>query len=171
MKNYHNVYLKFDALVLADVFEKAGDSSLKNYGLCPSNYLSTPSLTRDAMVNMTKVELELISVSDMYLFFKKGMRSGFSQISKKYNETNNKYWKSYEPKQEPKHIIYVDANNIYCFYFLVFPTSRFIWINAKEFDFNKYSNNSLKGGLLEIDLEYSKKLRELHKDYPSALDK
>ena len=78
MKNYHNVYLKCDALVLADVFEKARDSSLKNYGLCPSNYLSTPSLTRDAMDNMTKVELELISVSDMYLFFKKSMRSGFS---------------------------------------------------------------------------------------------
>ena len=42
--------------------------------LCPSHYLSTAALSWDAMLNMTKVECELISDADMYLFFKKGMR-------------------------------------------------------------------------------------------------
>ena len=46
--------------LLADVFEKFRNNSLKNYGLCPSHYLSTPVLSSDAMLNMTKVELELI---------------------------------------------------------------------------------------------------------------
>ena len=58
MKDYHNLYLKCDVLLLADVFEKFRNNSIKNYGLCPSYYLSTPALTWDAMLNLTKVELE-----------------------------------------------------------------------------------------------------------------
>ena len=37
-----------------------GNNSMKKYGLCPSHYLSAPALRWDAMLNMTKVELELI---------------------------------------------------------------------------------------------------------------
>ena len=36
---------------------------------------------------------------------------------------------------------------------------------------NKYSNNSSRGCVLEIDLRYPKKLRELHNDYPFVPDK
>ena len=60
MKDYHDFYLKCDVLLLADVFEKFRNNNLRNYGLCPSHYLSTPALVWDAMPNMTKVELELI---------------------------------------------------------------------------------------------------------------
>ena len=38
MKDYHDLYLKCDVLLLADVFEKFINNSLKNYGLCPSHY-------------------------------------------------------------------------------------------------------------------------------------
>ena len=51
------------------------------------------------------------------------------------------------------------------------PTSGFKWINHKEFDLDKYPNNSLKGCVLEADHEYPKELRELHKDYPFESDK
>ena len=50
-------------------------------------------------------------------------------------------------------------------------TSRFKWNDPKEFDLNKYSSNSSKGCVLEVDLEYSKELCELHNDYPLAPDK
>ena len=50
------------------------------------------------MLNMTKVELELIPDSDMYLFFEKGMRGEVSYISKRYSKTNSKYLKFYYPK-------------------------------------------------------------------------
>ena len=53
---------------------------MKNYGLCPSHCLSAPALSWDAMLNMTKVKLELISDPDMYIFLGKGMRGGFSYI-------------------------------------------------------------------------------------------
>ena len=51
------------------------------------------------------------------------------------------------------------------------PTSGFKWIDLKEFDLNKYTSNSSKGCVLEVDLEYPEELRELHNDYPLALGK
>ena len=68
-------------LLLANVFENIKSNSLKNYGLCPSHYLSAPALSWDAMLNMAKLELELIVNPDMKIFFEKGMRGGVSYIS------------------------------------------------------------------------------------------
>ena len=113
MKDYHDLYLKCDVLLLADVFEKFRNNSLKNYGLYPSHYLSAPSLSWDAMVKMTKIELQFIPDPDMDIFFEKGIRGGISYISNRYNKANNKYLKSYDSKEESKHIIYLDANNLY----------------------------------------------------------
>ena len=48
------------------------------------------------------------------------------------------------------------------------PTSRFKWTDPKEFDLNKYTSNSSKGCVPDVDIEYSKELRELHNDYPLA---
>ena len=75
-KDYHDLYLKCDVLLLTDVFEKFRNNNLKNYGLCLSHYLSTPALSWDAIPNMTKVELELIPDPDMYIFLEKGTRGG-----------------------------------------------------------------------------------------------
>ena len=75
--------------------------SLKNYGFFACTRFS-----------MTKVEIEPISDADLYLFFVEGMRNPVSYISKRYSKANNKYLKSYGPKQESKHIIYLNANNL-----------------------------------------------------------
>ena len=53
----------------------------------------------------------------------------------------------------------------------VLSTKTFKWIDPKEFDLNKCSTNSLKGCILEVDLEYRKQLREFHNYYPLAPDK
>ena len=71
MKNYHDLYLKCDILLLVDVFEKFKNRCLENYGLCPSNYLSVLDLSWDALFSMTKVELDIISDVETYLFLKK----------------------------------------------------------------------------------------------------
>ena len=110
IKVYHDPHLNCGDLLLAEMFEKFKNNNLRNYGLCPSHYLSAPALSWNSMLNMTKVELELISDLDMFIFFEKGMRGGVSYISNRYNKANNKYLKSYDPKQESKHIIYLDAS-------------------------------------------------------------
>ena len=50
---------------------------------------------------------------DMYIFFEKGTRSKISYVPNNYRKANNKYLESYDWKQESKHIIYLDENNLY----------------------------------------------------------
>ena len=100
-KDYRDLYLKCDVLLLADVFQKFRNNSLKNYGLCRSHYLSASSAIQDEILKVTKIELLLVWDVDMYIFFEKGTIGGISQISNRYSKVNNKQLKSYDPKQEP----------------------------------------------------------------------
>ena len=99
MGDYHNLYLKTDVLLLADVFEKFINTYLDCCGLDPCHYFSSPGLSWDAMLKMTGIELELISGIDMQLFIGKGMRGGVSYIAKRHSKANNKYMKCYEYKE------------------------------------------------------------------------
>ena len=133
VKDYHDFYLKCDVLLSADVFEKFRNNNIKNYTLLPSHYLSAPAISWDAILDMTKVILELISNPNMYIFFEKGMKGGVSSISSRYSKVDNKCFKSYDPKKESKHVMYLDANNL-CGYAMskFFPPSGFKWIDLKE---------------------------------------
>ena len=93
VKNYNDFYLKCDVLLLAGVFGKFRNKSLKNYGLCPSHYLSAPALSWDAMFKMSQIELEPIPDPGMYLSFKKGTRG---EISNRYSKDkfSNRYSKA-----------------------------------------------------------------------------
>ena len=46
------------------------------------------------------------------------------------------------------------------------PKTGFKWTDPKDLHSNKYSGNSSKDCILEVDLECSKELHELHNDYP-----
>ena len=156
-ERYHDLYLKCEVLLLADAFEKFKNNSLD--GLRPYHYLSASVLSWDAMFNMAKVKLELIPDPDMYIFFQKGTRGGVSYISDRIKNQ----------ELESNHNIYLDALKLYGHAMSTFlPTSGFKWIDPKEFELNKYTSNSSKGCVLEVDLEYPKELRELHNNYPLA---
>ena len=75
------------------VFEKFIEMCLKYYGLDPCHYFSSPGLSWDAMLQMTRIKLELLSDIGMYLFVEKGMTEGISYITKGYSKTNDKYIK------------------------------------------------------------------------------
>ena len=69
--------------MLADAIEKCKNSGFKGYQLCLAHYLSTPAVSWYAILNMEKVELELIWDSDMYFSLQKCIRSAVSYISKR----------------------------------------------------------------------------------------
>ena len=134
--------------------------------------MNAPALSWDAVVNITKVELELISVPEMYLFLEKGMRDGVSYIYERYSKADNKYLKSHDPKLESKHIIYLDANNLYGYAMSKFlPKSGFKWIDPKNLiQINTTAINE-NADFEKIDLAYPKELHELHFDYALASNK
>ena len=113
MGQYHDLYLKSDVLLLADVFENFREINLTNSGLDPCHYVSSPGLSWDAMLKMTKVNLDLISDVDRQLFIEKGMRGDISYIVHRHAQANNKYMKNYDPEAESSYIMYQDANNLY----------------------------------------------------------
>ena len=76
MKDSRFVLTMCDVLLLADVFEKVRSICPENYGLCPSHYLRAQALSWNAMLSITKVELNIVSGVDLYLFFEKGLRGG-----------------------------------------------------------------------------------------------
>ena len=74
----------------------------------------------------------------MYVFFGKVARSRISYICNRHSKANNKYLKTYDQREELKHIIYLDANNLYCHTMPKFlPASRFKRIDPSEVDLNK----------------------------------
>ena len=163
LEKYQDLYLKTDVLLLCDVFEKFISVCLKDYGLDPCHYYSSPGLSWDAMLKMTGIELQKIDNIDMHLFLEKGMRGGVSYISKRYSRSD-----------ENKTILYWDANNLYGWRMIKdLPKSGFKWLSNKEFnDFDlNISENSLTGYILEVDLVYPEELHNLHSDYPLCPEK
>ena len=102
MGQYHDLYLKTNVLLLCDVFEKFIGVCLKDYGLDPCHYFSSPGLYWDAMLKMTGIQLEKINNIDVHLFLEKGMRGSVSYISKRYSISS-----------DDKTIMYWDAKNLY----------------------------------------------------------
>ena len=99
MGDYHNHYFKKDVLLLADVFKRFIDTSLKFYGRDPCNYFSSLALSWDAMLKMAGAKLEKTSDIAKYLLIEEGLRGEISLIAKKYAEANNKSMKDYDPKK------------------------------------------------------------------------
>ena len=113
IRDYHDLYLKSDVLLLADVFENFRATCLKHYNLDPAHYFTSPGLAWDACLKETGQELELLHDYDMLMMFERGIRGGITHISKRYATANNKYMKDYNPDEPSKFIQYLDANNLY----------------------------------------------------------
>ena len=175
MGDYHDLYLKSDILLLADVFENFRKTCLQYYKLDPCHYFTSPGLSWDAMLKMTNIKLELITDIDMFQFIEKGMRGGTSYIANRHGEANNKYMKTYNEKLPSKYIMYLDANNLYGWAMSQYlPTGNFKWLSQKQIEksnLGKYTENSKKGLILEVDLEYPQELHDLHNDYPLGPEK
>ena len=138
MKNMvddHDHYLKKDVLLLADVFERFINTCLKYYELDAYHYFSSPGLSWDAMLKMTKIELEKISDIDKYLFIEKGTRGGVSYIGKRYAKADNKYMNDYDLEKPSTFITYLDKNNLYGWSMSeYFPYEKFELKNVDGFD-------------------------------------
>ena len=56
------------------------------------------------MLKMTKIELDLISDQDMYLFLMDSIRGGICQVNIKYSKADNKYTRNQHDEWKNKKI-------------------------------------------------------------------
>ena len=62
---YHDLYLKIDTILLADVFENVRKMCLKIYHLNPIEFLSARGLAWQEALKKTEVKLELLTDIDI----------------------------------------------------------------------------------------------------------
>ena len=152
--DYHDLYLKTDVMLLADVFEEFRKICFENYQLDPAWYYTAPGLSWDALLKHSQIELELLSDPDHLLMFEKGIRGGVAMIPNRWGKANNKYMDTYDKSQPSKFITYLDANNLYGWAMMQpLPVGKFKWMNNEELE-----NWKEIPCVLEVDLEYPREL-------------
>ena len=168
---YHDLYVRSDTLLLADVFENFRQSCLKNYELDAAHFVSLPGLAWQACLKKTNVELELLTDYDMLLMVEEEKKGGICHAMQRYAKANNKYMKDYDRKKKSSYIQYLDANNLNGKAMTEkLPVRGFRWmddISKIDEDFVKvYNKNDNKGYILDVDVDYPNKLQNLHSDLP-----
>ena len=97
-KEYHDLYLMTDVLLLADVVQQFRGLVKREYDLDPLQYYTAPGFSWDAMLKLTTTSLygekttrhlDLITDSDQELFIEKRIRGRISMISNRYAVANN----------------------------------------------------------------------------------
>ena len=85
--------------------------------------ISASGLSWDALLKMTRIELEKISDIDKYLFIEKRLRGGISYIAKRHSKAST-------------FISYLDMNNLYGWAMNEYlPYKGFKWLkNIDKFD-------------------------------------
>ena len=158
--DYSILYLKTDLCHLSNVFQKFSDFAYKTYEIDPRHLYTLPGFSWQAMLKLSKIELELISDPNMYLFLMDTIRGGISVCNKKHVIADNKYID--KNAKNNKYLLYLDANNLYGFSMSQpLPYKNFKWSNNLTLD-------KLQIGIYEVDIEIPKNLHEKFKDYPSA---
>ena len=167
--DYHDIYLRTDVLLLADVFETFRNTSIEHYSLDPAHYFSAPGMSWDALLKKTKVQLELLTDIDMHLFVERGLRGGISMVSKRFAKANNTQCPEYDSTKPNKWIMYLDANNLYGWAMnQLLPVGGFQWVSPELAEVLASPDDGPEGYITEVDLEYPENLHDSHSDYPLA---
>ena len=158
--DYNKFYVKADSAQLSDAFEGFRSTCLKVYNLDPACFVSTPSLAFQAMLKVTKAEIQTFTDIDMILVTEKGIRGGLTQVVKGHTVANNKYRHDYDSRKKSVFLQYIDGNNLYGFAMCkTLPQKSYKWADISMFDeefIKNYDKNGEIAYLLQINVQYPK---------------
>ncbi|GFQ67694.1 c2H2-type domain-containing protein [Trichonephila clavata] len=172
-EDYLKLYQLSDCVLLSEIFTNFRKLSLNHYELDPVHYISLSELTFDAGLKKCKIELQLLSNVNDYLFFENQMRGGICLVGKRYAKANNPYISdSYDSSVKHSYILALDCVNLYGFAMnMPLPYTNFAWMTPDEiqsFDIFGTTPDSPQGYILEVDLEIPTSLHDEHNDLPMA---
>lgn len=171
---YIKLYLKQDVLILADVFEYFRSLCQKHYSLDPTNYSTKAELSWDAMLKVTKVNLDLISDPKMYDFLTRGTRGPLIHSLPGMAKANNKYMRNFDPRLPSEYLACIEAKNLTEWAMSQsLPLSNFRFLSKDEvdrIDFQNVPHDGSIGYMLEVDLKYPADLHKSHRSLPFCPD-
>ncbi|GIY47828.1 uncharacterized protein CDAR_293691 [Caerostris darwini] len=139
--------------MLAEFFTSFRKKSMHYYDLDSIYFVTSAELTWNAGLKFTKVELQLLSNVNDYIWFESQMRGGICFLGKRYIKANNSYVEDYDKNKPHIYIVALDANNLYGYVMSQpLPVGNFSWLTPEEvLDFNvfDYGKNSEIGFIVE----------------------
>ena len=159
----HDLFIQSDTLLLADVFENVRNMCIKVYELDPALFLIRPGLAWQACLKKTDL--------GMLLMVEKETRGRICHAIHRYAKANYKYMKNYDENEESSFLEYLDANRLAGWAMPEpLPVNGFDWMEdlfkIDEHFIKEYDQDSDKGYILEVDVEYPKNLHDLLSDLP-----
>ena len=187
LRDYHDLYLSCDTLLLACVFEEFRSISYETYSLDCAHHFTASNLAGDAFKRVCKADVELLTDRDHLDMVEKMMRGGTASIFEKrqFTANNRQMNETFNSSEDTTYGFMVDANNLYGGVMQThkLPARHFETIgvrnernNQENEDENSMSieeilatpDDSDYGYIVEIDLKYPQLLHESHRDYPLA---
>ena len=169
--DYHDIYLRLDVTLLADVFQDFRELCYSNYLLDPLYTFTSPGFSWECMLLHTQVQMDLITDYDMYLFMEQGIRGGLVQSNVRFIQSNNpglEKRSDYDPDKETSHIMYFDCNSLYATSLSHhLPVGDLQWVeDVQSIDWRNTSPTSEKGYILEVDVKVPQEVHDKLNDYP-----
>lgn len=167
MGDYHDLCLKTDVCLLADVFEnfrtaRAGPSALL--------YISMPVLGCNAKKRSATGAVDRCG----HLFIEQATRGGILMESKRDAKANNLHVGGYNSNKPNNHIQYLDVNDLYSRAMCKSLTKRkFAWktVMPTEEQIHAKKEQAKRGWILEVNVEYLAELHTAHSGYLFAPEK
>ena len=82
--DYHDLYLRTDVVLLANVYEAFRETCLEHYKHNPVHFYTSPGLAWKACLKCTGIRLKLLTDPDMLLMIESGIRGRITQAVRKY---------------------------------------------------------------------------------------
>ena len=166
--DYHDLFLRTNVVLLANVYEAFRETCLEHYKLDPAHFYTAPGLAWKVCLKHTEIRLKLLTDPDMLLMFERGIRGGITQTVRKYAAANNPYMgDKFAPNEDTTYLQYLDTNNLYGWAMSQpLPTGGFRWFDVNPNEISELATQTDKGYILEIDVSYRTELHNPHNDLP-----
>ncbi|XP_054281419.1 uncharacterized protein LOC128999086 [Macrosteles quadrilineatus] len=168
---YHDFYLTLDTCLLSDVINSFRDICYKHYQLDINHFFTAPSLTWQAMLKHTAIDIELMTDIDMVLMIEESIRGGLVQSSRRWAQANNEFLAhpaDYDPNKEKAWLLYLDAVNLYGYALKQpLPVGNFQWVeNPDSLNWSNLPSDAPTGYILECDVEVPDSIHDKLNDLP-----
>ena len=105
--DYHNLYLRTNVVLLANVYEALRETCLEHYKLDPVHFYTSPRLAWKVCLKHTGIRLGLLTDPNMLLMFERGIRGGITQVVHKYTAASNPYMgDKFDPNKDTTYLQY-----------------------------------------------------------------